>query len=134
MEKEDPTGVDLLYNQKSLQMYRSLLGLSKKEATLEACCGALQNLTASKSHVCTLTGNILYMQLNLRKSCSTCILTSAQLSTLMSQSIIEKLHGLSVISPLLISQNPGLRKTAMSLVGNMSRVSSLRGAMGKSVF
>ncbi|XP_042607228.1 plakophilin-1-like [Cyprinus carpio] len=105
MEKEDPTGVDLLYNQKSLQMYRSLLGLSKKEATLEACCGALQNLTASKSH----------------------------LSTLMSQSIIEKLHGLSVISPLLISQNPGLRKTAMSLVGNMSRVSSLRSTMAKEI-
>lgn len=57
MEKEEPEGVDWLYNQKSLQMYLSLLGISQKEATLEACCGALQNLTASKSPVCTLTGN-----------------------------------------------------------------------------
>ncbi|XP_059383270.1 plakophilin-1 isoform X2 [Carassius carassius] len=105
MEKEDPKGVDWLYNQKSLQMYLSLLGLSQNEATLEACCGALQNLTASKSH----------------------------LSTLMNQSIIEKLQGLSVISPLLISQNLGLQKTAVSLVGNMSRVSSLRGTMAKQI-
>ncbi|XP_052450778.1 plakophilin-1 isoform X2 [Carassius gibelio] len=105
MEKKDPKGVDWLYNQKSLQMYLSLLCLSENEATLEACCGALQNLTASKSH----------------------------LSTLMNQSIIEKLQGLSVISPLLISQNLGLQKTAVSLVGNMSRVSSLRGTMAKQI-
>ncbi|XP_016403010.1 plakophilin-1-like [Sinocyclocheilus rhinocerous] len=105
MAKEDPEGVDWLYNQKSLQMYLSLLRCSKKDATLEACCGALQNLTASKTH----------------------------LSTLMSQSIIQKPHGLSDISHLLISRNPGLQKTAMSLVGNMSRVSSLRGIMGKSL-
>lgn len=57
MEKEKPEGVNWLYNQKTLQLYRSLLGSSQKEATLEACCGALQNLTASKSSVCTLTGN-----------------------------------------------------------------------------
>uniref|UniRef100_A0A8C1U5E3 Plakophilin 1 n=1 Tax=Cyprinus carpio TaxID=7962 RepID=A0A8C1U5E3_CYPCA len=99
MEKEKPEGVNWLYNQKTLQLYRSLLGSSQKEATLEACCGALQNLTASKS----------------------------SLSTLMSQSFIEKLNGLPVISPLLISGNSSLQKTAMSLVGNMSRVSSLRG-------
>ncbi|XP_016120565.1 plakophilin-1-like, partial [Sinocyclocheilus grahami] len=102
-EKENPEGVNWLYHQKSLQLYLSLLGCSQNEATLEACCGALQNLTASKS----------------------------PLSTLMSQSIIEKLQGLSVISPLLKSANPGLQKTTMSLVGNMSRVSSLRGTMGK---
>uniref|UniRef100_A0A8C2BWL9 Plakophilin 1 n=1 Tax=Cyprinus carpio TaxID=7962 RepID=A0A8C2BWL9_CYPCA len=106
MEKEKPEGVNWLYNQKTLQLYRSLLGSSQKEATLEACCGALQNLTASKS----------------------------SLSTLMSQSFIEKLNGLPVISPLLISGNSSLQKTAMSLVGNMSRVSSLRGAMAKDVF
>ncbi|KTG40780.1 hypothetical protein cypCar_00008097 [Cyprinus carpio] len=106
MEREKPEGVNWLYNQKTLQLYRSLLGSSQKEATLEACCGALQNLTASKS----------------------------SLSTLMSQSFIEKLNGLPVISPLLISGNSSLQKTAMSLVGNMSRVSSLRGAMAKDVF
>ncbi|XP_077060853.1 plakophilin-1 [Siphateles boraxobius] len=105
MEVDKPEGVNCLYHQKSLQLYLSLLTFSQKEATLEACCGALQNLTASKSPV----------------------------STLMSQTIIEKLRGLPVISPLLISENLGLQKTAISLVGNMSRVASLRGTMAKEV-
>ncbi|XP_050953108.1 plakophilin-1 [Labeo rohita] len=105
MEKKEPKGVDWLYNQKSLQLYLSLLRFSQNEATLEACCGALQNLTASKS----------------------------SLSTLMSQNIIQKLNGLPVISSLLKSGNAGLQKTAMSLVGNMSRVSSLRNTMAKEV-
>ncbi|KAK7131926.1 hypothetical protein R3I93_018477 [Phoxinus phoxinus] len=105
MEVENPEGVNWLYHEKSLVLYLSLLRFGQKEAVLEACCGALQNLTASKSPV----------------------------STLMSQTIIEKLHGLPVISPLLISANPGLQKTAMSLVGNMSRVASLRGTMAKEV-
>ncbi|RXN05486.1 plakophilin-1-like protein [Labeo rohita] len=105
MEQKEPKGVDWLYNQKSLQLYLSLLRFSQNEATLEACCGALQNLTASKS----------------------------SLSTLMSQNIIQKLNGLPVISSLLKSGNAGLQKTAMSLVGNMSRVSSLRNTMAKEV-
>ncbi|XP_056094225.1 plakophilin-1 [Rhinichthys klamathensis goyatoka] len=105
MEVDKPEGVNWLYHLKSLQLYLSLLGFSQKEATLEACCGALQNLTASKSPV----------------------------STLMSQTIIEKLHGLPVISPLLNSPNLGLQKTAMSLVGNISRVASLRSTMAKEI-
>ncbi|XP_073679422.1 plakophilin-1 [Garra rufa] len=105
MEKEEPKGVNWLYHQKSLQQYLYLLSLSQNEATLEACCGALQNLTASKS----------------------------PLSTLMSSSIIQKRNGLYVILPLLKSKNLGLQKTAMSLVGNMSRVSSLRDTMAKEV-
>lgn len=36
-----------------MQTYLSLLGLSQKDATLEASCGALQNLTASKGLVST---------------------------------------------------------------------------------
>ncbi|XP_043080879.1 plakophilin-1 [Puntigrus tetrazona] len=105
MDKEDPEGVAWLYNQKSLQMYLSLLACGQKEATLEACCGALQNLTASKS----------------------------PLSTLMSQSIIQKRGGLSAISHLLKAKNPSLQKTAMSLVGNMSRVTSLRGDIAQKI-
>ncbi|XP_051736661.1 plakophilin-1 isoform X2 [Ctenopharyngodon idella] len=105
MEEGEPEGVKWLYHRKSLQLYLTLLGSSQKEAILEACCGALQNLTASKS----------------------------PLSTVMSQSIIQKQQGLSVISPLLNSANSGLQKTAMSLVGNMSRVTSLRSTMAKEV-
>lgn len=105
MDKDNPEGVNWLFHTKSLQLYLSLLGSSQKEATLEACCGALQNLTASKNDV----------------------------STVISQNIIKKLHGLPVISPLLRSGNLGLQKTAMSLVGNMSRVSSLRQIMAAEV-
>ncbi|KAG1941956.1 plakophilin-1 [Pimephales promelas] len=105
MEVDKPKGVNWLYHQKSLQLYLSLLSCSQKEATLEACCGALQNLTASKSPV----------------------------STVISETIIEKLYGLPIISPLLNSANLGLQKTAMSLVGNISRVASLRSAMATEI-
>ncbi|XDV45538.1 hypothetical protein PO909_013625 [Leuciscus waleckii] len=105
MEVDNPEGVNWLYHEKSLQLYRSLLASSQNEATLEACCGALQNLTASKS----------------------------PMSTLVSQTIVEKLQGLPVISTHLSSTNLGLQKAAISLVGNMSRVASLRGSMAKEV-
>ncbi|XP_065142456.1 plakophilin-1 [Paramisgurnus dabryanus] len=105
MDKKEPKGVSWLYHKKSLQLYLTLLSYSTKEATLEACCGALQNLTASKNTV----------------------------STLMSKTIVEKLNGLPFISPLLNSANPSLQRTAVSLVGNMSRVSELRGALAKEV-
>ncbi|KAA0706819.1 Plakophilin-1 [Triplophysa tibetana] len=102
MDTLDPEGVSWLYNRKSLQMYLSLLRLCQNESTLEACCGTLQNLTASKHLV----------------------------STVMSQAI-EKLNGLPTISPLLNSKNQNLQKTAMFVVGNMSRVSNLRATMAK---
>ncbi|XP_051517331.1 plakophilin-1-like isoform X2 [Myxocyprinus asiaticus] len=101
----EPEGVSWLYHTKSLQLYLSLLSSSHKEATLEACCGALQNLTSSKS----------------------------PMSTMMSQTIIQKMNGLSVISPLLKSGNSGLQMIAMSLVGNMSRVSFLLETLAKAV-
>nr|XP_055044217.1 plakophilin-1 [Misgurnus anguillicaudatus] len=105
MDKKKPKGVSWLYHIKSLQLYLTLLSSSTNVATLEACCGALQNLTASKNTV----------------------------STLMSKTIVEKLNGLPSISPLLNSPNPSLQRTAMSLVGNMSRVTELRGALAKEV-
>ncbi|KAJ8258074.1 hypothetical protein GJAV_G00192870 [Gymnothorax javanicus] len=76
-----------------MQTYLSLLGASDKDATLEACAGALQNLTANKGIV----------------------------SSVMSQTIAHKLNGLPEIIPLLQSSSPSLQKTAVSLVGNLSR-------------
>lgn len=52
-EVSSPSGVEGLCHPKSMQTYLSLLGSSQKDATLEACCGALQNLTASKGIVST---------------------------------------------------------------------------------
>ena len=50
-EESEPEGVSWLCHSRAMQMYLSLLGSAQKEATLEACCGALQNLTANKGLV-----------------------------------------------------------------------------------
>ncbi|KAM3871720.1 plakophilin-1-like [Diretmus argenteus] len=98
-----PSGVNWLCHPKAMQAYLSLLSSSQKDATLEACCGALQNLTASKG-----LG-----------------------SSAMSQILVQKLGALQYISPLLQSPNRSLQKTAMSLVGNLSRTSSLQTTMAR---
>ncbi|KAM6983186.1 plakophilin-1 [Tautogolabrus adspersus] len=100
-----PSGVKWLCHPKAMQTYLSLLGSSQKDATLEACCGALQNLTASKG-----LG-----------------------SSAMSQILVQKLGALLHISPLLKSPNLSLQKTAMSLLGNMSRTSSLQTSIAKQI-
>ncbi|XP_033943968.1 plakophilin-1 [Pseudochaenichthys georgianus] len=103
--ESNPTGVKWLCHPKAMQTYMSLLGSSQKDATLEACCGALQNLTALKG-----AG-----------------------SSSMSQLMVQKLGALMHLRPLLKSSNPGLQKTAMSLLGNMSRTSSLQTSMAKQI-
>ncbi|XP_042562356.1 plakophilin-1 [Clupea harengus] len=105
MDENDSKGMSLLYHSKTIQTYLSLLGSSQKDATLEACCGALQNLTANKS----------------------------QVSSLISQTIAQKLNGLQTISPLLKSPNPNLQKTTMSLLGNLSRTTSLHNSMVRQI-
>lgn len=52
-DESTPTGVKWLCHPKAMQTYLSLLGSSQKDATLEASCGALQNLTAGKGLVST---------------------------------------------------------------------------------
>lgn len=51
MEDNNPKGTGWLFHSKALQMYLSLLSSSERDATLEASCGALQNLTANESIV-----------------------------------------------------------------------------------
>ena len=46
-----PSGVDWLCHPKAMMAYLSLLATSQKDATQEACIGALQNLTAKKGLV-----------------------------------------------------------------------------------
>ncbi|KAI3357696.1 hypothetical protein L3Q82_016104, partial [Scortum barcoo] len=100
-----PSGVNWLCHPKAMQTYLSLLGSSKKDATLEACCGALQNLTASKG-----LG-----------------------SSAMSQILVQKLGALTYVSPCLKSSNTSLQKTAISLLGNMSRTGSLQTSIAKQI-
>lgn len=50
-EEVNPKGSSWLYHSDAIRTYLNLMGKSKKDATLEACAGALQNLTASKGLV-----------------------------------------------------------------------------------
>uniref|UniRef100_A0A8C1T9X8 Plakophilin 1b n=1 Tax=Cyprinus carpio TaxID=7962 RepID=A0A8C1T9X8_CYPCA len=93
MEDNNPKGAGWLFHSKALQMYLNLLSSSERDATLEASCGALQNLTA----------------------------TDGLVSNVLSHTIVQKLNGLKYISPLLQSPNPALQNSAVALLGNLSR-------------
>ncbi|XP_077369708.1 plakophilin-1 [Festucalex cinctus] len=105
MFDEDPKGAKWLCHPKAMQTYLSLLSSSQKDATLEACCGALQNLTASK-HLG---------------------------SSAMSQILVQKLGALMHIAPLLRSPKSSLQKAAVSLLGNIGRTNGLQATMAKQV-
>lgn len=49
----------------------------------------------------------------------------------MSQIIVQKLNGLQVLSPLLSSNKVNLQKSAMGLVGNLTKNPNLHNAIGK---
>ncbi|XP_069489739.1 plakophilin-1 isoform X2 [Ambystoma mexicanum] len=104
-EDSNPKGANLLFHSNTIRMYLALLGQSKKDSTLEACAGALQNLTASKG----------------------------MMSNGMSQLIGVKENGLSQVSKLLQSGNSDVVKTGTSLISNMSRHPSLHKSMGSQI-
>ncbi|XP_078098453.1 plakophilin-1 [Mustelus asterias] len=97
-EDDNPKGVNNLSHSNAIKMYTALLGKSKSDATLEACAGALQNLTASNK----------------------------MSSYLMSSKIVDKERALPQVTKLLSSSNLEIQKTAVSLLNNMSRHSSLQ--------
>lgn len=92
-EDPQPTGAGWLIHSKTLQNYLSLLGSSQHEETQEACCGALQNLTANDGIV----------------------------ANAMSQTIVQKLNGLQVLRPLLKSNKINLQKNSLALLRNLTR-------------
>ncbi|KAL4623821.1 plakophilin-1-like [Arapaima gigas] len=102
-EDSDPKGLSFLYHSKTMQTYLSLLGSSQKDCTLEACAGALQNLTANKGIVSTALGQV----------------------------IVQKLNGLQHITPLLQTPNSGLQRTVVSLLGNLSRNQVLKNSIAQ---
>lgn len=105
VDASPPSGVKWLSHPKAIDTYLSLLESSENNATLEACCGALQNLTASKG-----SG-----------------------SDAVTQILVSKSKDLSQFGPLLKPSNPKLQNTALSLLGNMSRTDSLQGTMAKQI-
>ncbi|XP_057583632.1 plakophilin-1 [Hippopotamus amphibius kiboko] len=105
-EEPNPKGSSWLYHSDAIRTYLNLMGKSKKDATLEACAGALQNLTASKG----------------------------LMSSGVSQLIGLKEKGLPHIARLLQSGNSDVVRSGASLLSNMSRHPALHRAMGTQVF
>ncbi|XP_075332947.1 plakophilin-1 [Odontesthes bonariensis] len=89
----DPSGVNWLCHPKAMDIYLALMDLSQNDATLEASCGALQNLTASGDRG----------------------------SHAVSQILIKKFRSMFLLPCLVRSPNHNLQKITMSLLDNMSR-------------
>ncbi|KAL8179200.1 UNVERIFIED_CONTAM: protein kinase pkp1, partial [Gekko kuhli] len=100
-EDYKPRGSSWLYHSDAIRTYLSLMDQSKKDATLEACAGALQNLTASRG----------------------------LMSNAMSQLIATKEKGLPRIARLLQSTNAEVVRSGTSLLSNMSRHPTLHKTM-----
>ncbi|XP_067387722.1 plakophilin-1 [Emydura macquarii macquarii] len=104
-EDYKPRGPSWLYHSDAIRTYLNLMDHSKKDATLEACAGALQNLTASRG----------------------------LMSNAMSQLIGLKEKGLPRIARLLQSNNSEVVRSGASLLSNMSRHPSLHKIMAPQV-
>uniref|UniRef100_A0A8B9ZJ57 Plakophilin-1 n=1 Tax=Anas platyrhynchos TaxID=8839 RepID=A0A8B9ZJ57_ANAPL len=100
-----PKGPSWLYHSDAIRTYLSLMDQSKKDATLEACAGALQNLTASRG----------------------------LMSNAMSQLIGVKEKGLPRIARLLQSNSSEVVRSGASLLSNMSRHPVLHKTMAHQV-
>ncbi|XP_077580535.1 plakophilin-1 [Stigmatopora nigra] len=105
LDDSDPKGAKWLCHPKALQTYLSLLGSSQNDTTKEACCGALQNLTANKH-----AG-----------------------SNAISQILVQKLGALEHITPLLKSKEQGLQKPAVALLANIGRCNGGQASMARQV-
>ncbi|XP_061784830.1 plakophilin-1-like [Nerophis lumbriciformis] len=105
VEDSNPSGAGWLLHSQTLQTYLALLGSSQQGETQEACCGALQNLTAQEGIV----------------------------SDAMSQNIVQKLEGLQAISPLLKSNKVSVQRNAVALVRNLSKNTNLHGTLARKV-
>ncbi|CAH2278418.1 plakophilin-2 isoform X1 [Pelobates cultripes] len=102
-EKSNPRGVEWLWHSIVLRMYLSLIAKSSRNYTQEASLGALQNLTA---------GN-------------------GMLPVAVAQTVVKKENGLQHIQNILHTSDPGVKRTAVSLLRNLSRNQPLQNEMAK---
>ncbi|KAF6733839.1 Plakophilin-1 [Oryzias melastigma] len=102
VEDPQPSGAGWLIHSKTLSSYLSLLKRSKREETLEACCGAMRNLTAHEGIVFSV----------------------------LSQIIVKNLNGMQIITPLLRSSKVNLQKNMLTLVSNLMKNPNLQSAIG----
>ncbi|XP_021529457.2 plakophilin-2 isoform X1 [Aotus nancymaae] len=102
-EKSNPKGVEWLWHSIVIRMYLSLIAKSVRNYTQEASLGALQNLTAG----------------------------SGPMPTSVAQTVVQKESGLQHTRKMLYVGDPSVKKTAISLLRNLSRNLSLQNEIAK---
>ncbi|XP_077450510.1 plakophilin-2 isoform X2 [Stigmatopora argus] len=96
-EKANPRGIEWLWSSITIRMYLSLIARSARHCTREAAVGALQNITAGNGAV---TEAIAYV-------------------------VVRKENGLQHVRKMLQDGERDVKRTAVSLVKNLSRFSEL---------
>ncbi|XP_015721882.1 plakophilin-2 [Coturnix japonica] len=104
-EKSNPRGVESLWHSTLIRIYLSLIAKSTRNYTQEASLGALQNLTAG-------TGPMPFA---------------------VAQTVVRKANGLPSIRNMLHVSHPAVKKTAVSLLRNLSRNTSLQNDIAREV-
>ncbi|KAM5289178.1 plakophilin-2 isoform 2-T2 [Ctenodactylus gundi] len=102
-EKSNPKGVEWLWHSIVIRMYLSLIAKSVRNYTQEASLGALQNLTAG----------------------------SGPMPASVAQTVVQKENGLQHTRKMLHVGDPSVKKTAVSLLRNLSRNLSLQNEIAK---
>ncbi|XP_057559741.1 plakophilin-2 [Hippopotamus amphibius kiboko] len=102
-EKSNPKGVEWLWHSIVIRMYLSLIAKSVRNYTQEASLGALQNLTAG----------------------------SGPMPASVAQTVVQKENGLQHTRKMLHVGDPSVKKTAVSLLRNLSRNISLQNEIAK---
>ncbi|XP_059968801.1 plakophilin-2 isoform X1 [Mesoplodon densirostris] len=102
-EKSNPKGVEWLWHSIVIRMYLSLIAKSVRNYTQEASLGALQNLTAG----------------------------SGPMPTSVAQTVVQKENGLQHTRKMLHVGDPTVKKTAISLLRNLSRNLSLQNEIAR---
>ncbi|NXH57433.1 PKP2 protein, partial [Rhabdornis inornatus] len=104
-EKSNPKGVESLWHSTLIRIYLSLIAKSTRNYTQEASLGALQNLTAG-------TGPMPFA---------------------VARTVVQKANGLPSIRAMLHVSHPAVKKTAVSLLRNLSRNNSLKNDIAREV-
>ncbi|NXQ18524.1 PKP2 protein, partial [Peucedramus taeniatus] len=104
-EKSNPKGVESLWHSTLIRIYLSLIAKSTRNYTQEASLGALQNLTAG-------TGPMPFA---------------------VARTVVQKANGLPSIRAMLHVSHPTVKRTAVSLLRNLSRNPSLQNDIAREV-
>ncbi|XP_009897945.2 plakophilin-2 [Dryobates pubescens] len=104
-EKSNPRGIESLWHSTLIRIYLSLIAKSTRNYTQEASLGALQNLTAG-------TGPMPFA---------------------VARTVVQKANGLPGIRAMLHTSHPTVKKTAVSLLRNLSRNTSLQNDIAREV-